>query len=96
MSADYPPDLDEAPLYLAFPPHLVEALANRAAELVLEQMPKPAEPYLAVDQAARYMACAPKRIYDLCSQRRIPFAKDGSRTLLRREDLDAYLEEHPA
>lgn len=82
-----------APLSLVVPPDLLEAIASRAAELLAEQLPAAElNPYLTVDQAAEYMACKPKRIYDLCSQHRIPFAKDGSRTLLRRGDLDAYLE----
>jgi len=68
----------------------LERIAERAAELVAERAAP--EPLLSVEQAADYLACKPKRIYDLCSQRRVPFAKDGSRTLLRRADLDAYLE----
>jgi excisionase family DNA binding protein len=74
------------------PGELLERIAERAAELVAERQAAAAEPWLTVEQAARYLSCRPKRIYDLCSQRRVPYAKDGSRTLLRREDLDAYLE----
>jgi excisionase family DNA binding protein len=78
-------------LELTIPPELVEEIAEKAAELVTAASAP--SPYLNVDQAAEYLACKPKRIYNLCSQGRIPFRKDGSRTLLRREDLDAYLEE---
>jgi excisionase family DNA binding protein len=81
-----------ATIALDMPAELVEAIAERAAELVAERQVVAVEPLLTVDQAAAYLACRPKRIYDLCSQRRVPFAKDGSRTLLRRADLDAYLE----
>lgn len=49
--------------------------------------------WLDVDRAAAYLSCQPKRIYDLRSQGRIRFAKDGSRLLFRRSWLDAYLEE---
>lgn len=80
-------------LRLDVPPDLVEAIAERSAEIVLErQGTTESMPYMTVDEAAKYMRCRPKRIYDLTSQRRLPFIKDGSRTLLRRVDLDAYLE----
>jgi excisionase family DNA binding protein len=80
-------------LHLDVPVDLVEAIAQRAAEIVAErQAVEEATPYLTVDEAADYLRCKPKRVYDLCSQRRIPFVKDGSRTLLRRADLDAHLE----
>jgi excisionase family DNA binding protein len=74
-------------------PDLVEAIAERAAEIVIERQAEAgATPYLTVEESAEYMRCKPKRIYDLTSQRRLPFIKDGSRTLLRRVDLDAHLE----
>jgi excisionase family DNA binding protein len=79
---------------IPLPDSLFEAIAARAAELVAADLTAgETHPYMTVDQAAEYLACKPKRIYDLCSQRRVPFRKDGNRTLLRREDLDAYLEE---
>jgi excisionase family DNA binding protein len=83
-------------LALTVPDELVEAVARRAAEIVLERQEAVVEPLLTVEQAAVYLACRRKRVYDLCSQRRVPFSKDGSRTLLRREDLDAYLDEAAA
>lgn len=78
---------------LAFevPPFLIEQIAQRAAAILADQAPD-STPYSTVEEAARYLSCKPKRVYDLCSQRRIDFVKDGSRTLLRRVDLDAYLE----
>lgn len=51
------------------------------------------EALLTVPEAAEYLRCKPKRIYDLCSQGRLPFEKDGSRTLVRRRSIDAYLRE---
>lgn len=80
-------------LTLALPAELVEVIAERAAQIVAERQASVGEPLLTVEQAATYLACKPKRVYDLCSQRRVRFSKDGSRTLLRRSDLDAYLEE---
>ena len=51
------------------------------------------EALLTVAEAAEYLRCKRKRIYDLCSQGRLPFEKDGSRTLIRRKSIDAYLRE---
>ncbi|HET6999349.1 MAG TPA: helix-turn-helix domain-containing protein [Solirubrobacterales bacterium] len=80
-------------LALAVPTELVETIAQRAAELLAERQAEvESTPWLRVEEAADHLRCKPKRVYDLCSQRRIPFVKDGSRTLLRRSDLDAYLE----
>ena len=81
----------ERALSVVVPTELLDLIAKRAAELI-ERPAAEADPWLTVEQAAGYLACKPKRIYDLRSQRRVPFAKDGSRTLLRRTDLDAYLE----
>jgi excisionase family DNA binding protein len=69
-------------------------IAASAAEIVIADMAvREASPYLTVEEAAEYLRCKPKRIYDLTSQRRLPHVKDGSRTLLRRADLDAHLED---
>lgn len=73
---------------------LVERVAGRVAELVAEQLRPPAappSPWLNVDEAAEYLRCAPKRIYDLVSQGRLPAHRDGKRLLFRREELDEYL-----
>ena len=43
-------------------------------------------------EAAEHLACKPQRIYDLVSQERLPFRRDGRRVLFRRSDLDEYLE----
>lgn len=48
-------------------------------------------PYMSVAEAAEYMRCQPQRVYDLCSARRLTKFKDGSRTLLHRDEIDAYL-----
>ena len=61
-----------------------------AAQLIVTDR---GEALLSVAEAAEYLRCKPKRIYDLCSQGRLPFEKDGSRTLIRRRSIDAYLRE---
>jgi excisionase family DNA binding protein len=48
-------------------------------------------PYMTVREAAIYIRARPQRIYDLLSSRRLPKSKDGTRVLVRRADLDEYL-----
>jgi excisionase family DNA binding protein len=78
----------------------LEQLAGHVAQLLAERgllgPPADPDPWHDVAAAAAYMSCKPKRIYDLCSQRRIRFVKDGSRTLIRRSWLDAYLDSETA
>ena len=78
-------------LSLAVPDDLVEALAERVADLLSAREPDGPEPWIAVAAAAEHLACAPARIYALASARRIPHERDGSRLLFRRSDLDAWL-----
>jgi excisionase family DNA binding protein len=80
-------------LALAIPPELVEAIAERAAELLVEQLPAEVESWLGVKAAAEYLDCEPHRIYDLRRAGRLPCRKDGSRLLFRRSDLDAALDD---
>ena len=75
---------------LAVPPTLVEAIAERAAEIVSEQPAEP-ESWIGVEKAAEHLACGTSRIYSLVSADRIPFERDGSRLLFRRTALDAWL-----
>lgn len=65
---------------------LADLVAERLAVNGGEQ-----SPWLTVDEAADYLRCKPKRVYDLLSQQRLPRHKDGSRVLLHRAELDAYL-----
>jgi excisionase family DNA binding protein len=71
----------------------VEAIAQRAAELVLEQLGDrgPSREFLTVVEAAELLRCEPQRIYELSSDGRLPKVKDGSRVLIRRSDVDVYL-----
>lgn len=76
---------------------LVDILAPRIAELIRDQPTKvdPPSPFLTVPEAATYLRASRQRIYDLLSSRAVPKVKDGSRVLLRRDDLDAYLSGRP-
>lgn len=80
-------------LEIALPPAVLEAVAERAAQIAAERLSAVSEDrWMNVDQAAEHLACGPRRIYDLHSQRRLRAHKDGSRLLFRRSDLDAYVE----
>lgn len=63
---------------------LAERLAPRLAVPVADQ-------WLTVTEAAEYLRCPKSRLYSLVSARRVPFSKDGSRTLFRRSELDAWV-----
>lgn len=76
---------------LPLPSSLIDAIADQVAHRVAELLPDRPEPYLDVEGAAEYLACAPKRVYDLKAQGRLAHHRDGSRLLFRREDLDAAL-----
>jgi excisionase family DNA binding protein len=72
--------------------HLAERIADRAAELLADQLPTAApNAWLDVQGAADHLACEPHRVYDLVAQGRLRCAKDGRRSLFRREWLDAYM-----
>jgi excisionase family DNA binding protein len=79
-------------LRLEISDELVEAAAERAAELVAEGLEAKYEPWLDVKDAAAYIACPVSRIYALVSAGRIPHHRDGSRLLFRSKELDAWIE----
>lgn len=83
-------------LTLPVPRALVDAIAERAAELALDRLSgqalsEKASPYLSVSEAAEYLRAKPQRVYDLLSARRLTRFKDGSRVLVSRAEVDAYL-----
>lgn len=88
--------MTDEPLALAVPPELVEAVASRVADLLADRLERNGgpDPWLDVEDAARYLACEPHRVYDLAASGRLRCAKDGRRSLFRREWLDAALEAH--
>lgn len=77
------------------PPAVLEVLADRVADVLQAREAVRGGSWdggwLDVSAAAEHLACKPKRIYDLVSQRRVLSAKDGSRVLFRRWWLDAYV-----
>ena len=82
-------------LSVPVPPELVAAIAERVADIIderqLARRPRREQPYLTVPEAAEVLRAKPQRVYDLLSARRLTRHKDGSRTLLSRAEIDAYL-----
>lgn len=84
-----------AELVIELPRECVDAIAARAAAILGARTDQPSRapsPYLSVPEAAEYLRAKPQRVYDLLSARRLTRYKDGSRTLVSRAELDAYLE----
>ena len=81
-------------LAVTIPPELVEAIAQRAADIleergVAERGPVPE--FLTIPEAAELLRCKRQRIDDLLSAGRLTRVKEGGRTLLRRSELLARL-----
>jgi len=68
---------------------LAERLAPRLAGRLSASDESP--PWMTVKTAAEHLSCPPSRLYALVSSRRIPFCKDGSRTLFDRGELDDWV-----
>jgi excisionase family DNA binding protein len=76
------------PLALALPTELVEAIAARAAELVLAQLGERLDEWLSSEQAADYLGISVGHLHNL--KGRVPSHKVGGRRRYRRSELDAY------
>lgn len=83
---------------LALPPALLDAITERAAEVVLERLRAEAEApprMLTVPEAAAFLRAKPQRVYDLLSDGRLTRQKDGRRVLVDRQELERYLDGGP-
>jgi len=81
-------------LEFTLPAGLVEAIAERAAAIVLERLRQEAEApptMLTVPEAAAFLRAKPQRVYDLLSDGRLTRHKDGRRVLVDRQELERYL-----
>ena len=70
----------------------LEAIAERATELLAEQQAPVESGYLDVAGAAAFLACPASRVYALVSADRLPHHRDGSRLLFDRAELRAYVQ----
>ncbi|MGC9974400.1 MAG: helix-turn-helix domain-containing protein [Gaiellaceae bacterium] len=68
-------------------------LVELVTAAVLERIGQPPEPspYLSVAEAAAFARSEKHRVYDLLSAGRLTRFKDGSRVLVSRAELEAYL-----
>jgi excisionase family DNA binding protein len=73
---------------------LAEQLAPRLRDLLrAEPLEGPAcSPYMTIPEVADYLRCKRQRIDDLLSSRNLTRIKDGRRTLVRRAEVEAYLQ----
>jgi len=83
---------------LELPDSFVDEIARRAPAIVLEQL-QPAEdgasPYVTVIEAADLLRAKRYRVDDLLSRGTLTRIKDGSRTLIERAEIEAYLGGEP-
>jgi hypothetical protein len=92
-------------LRIQLPPELIELIAKRAAEIVLDRLHAEAthngaEPYLSVEAAALYLGYGRddegnirrQAVDDLLSRKRLTRVKLGRRTLIERAEIEALLE----
>jgi excisionase family DNA binding protein len=83
-------------LTLVVPDELLQALAERTAELLLAgaETTRSGSPWLDFEQAMGYLHFSRDRLYKLTSARAIPFRKkrDGQGLLFHRDELDRWVE----
>jgi hypothetical protein len=80
-------------LALTIPPELLDAIAERAAELIYVRQPEEDGWLRGADKIAAYIDCGRDRVYTLaaCTPPRIPVERDGSALIARRSELDAWI-----
>ena len=78
---------------LDLPPELLEAIAERAAELVVERIESDnGDGWLrGADAIADYIGAKRDRVYALSSTGRIPVEHEGSALIARKSVLDAWM-----
>jgi excisionase family DNA binding protein len=82
--------MSESPLALELPSSLVEAVAQRAAEIVAERNGG----FLDVKGAAAFLGdCSSKRIYNLVERGAIPHYRSCGRLLFDRRELREWVEQ---
>jgi hypothetical protein len=76
-------------LGLQLPDEAIEAIARRAAELVLERLDQApaAGEWFSIDEAAEFLRCSKQRIYDLRGDGRLTRFVEGGRALVARAEL---------
>jgi len=95
MSFDLAEASDPIEVRAQLPKEVLEAIAQHAANLVVERLAGERNghesEYLTVAEAADLLRAKPQRVYDLLSDGRLTRHKDGSRVLVARAELVAHL-----
>lgn len=82
-------------LTITLPPEVLEQLVEQVTAKVVDRLTTaqdtPPPKLMTVKQAAAYVGAKPQRIYDLLSQRKLARYKEGGRTLVSREELEAHV-----
>ena len=77
---------------LTLPPEAVEQVAERAAQLVLEQLGgATVSPWMTRAEAAEYLSVPVSRLE---KRRDVPHVREGARILYHRNELDRWLLTH--
>ena len=74
---------------------IIEQATARVLARLAKESPRTPSAYLTVPEAAEYLRCGQQRIYNLTSEGRLTRHKDGSRVLVARAEVDAYLRGEP-
>jgi excisionase family DNA binding protein len=69
----------------------LEALARRAAQIVMEEMERRDGWLRGADEIAAYIGAKRDPVYALVSAGRIPVHRDGSALVAKRSELDAWI-----
>jgi excisionase family DNA binding protein len=89
---------DERGLELRIPQELIEALADRVAEIVIERLDRGGGPaatrWMRSSDAAAYLGWSKGALYDRVSRKALPHYKVDGILLFKREELDAWLEQY--
>lgn len=94
--------IDVYELTVSLPEELVQTLAERVADVLLERTgitTTQESPWLDFASAMTYLGFSRNKLYKLTASRAIPFRKkrDGQGLLFNRDELDRWLErEYPA
>lgn len=80
------------PIALSIPEELVEAIAERAAEIVLERRREAdaGSPWLSVADGAAYLSISERQLQRAITKGKITSTTIGRRRLLHRDELDRF------
>jgi excisionase family DNA binding protein len=80
-----------AALNIELPAEVLEAIAERAAVLLREQVSTPSDRWLGTKAAADYLGCSTGRLHNLTSAGRIPHHHEGGRLVFSTSEIDEWI-----